>query len=112
MNKSKIKKNLKEIQQEIDWYNPPKNIATAMIELGKIGFEFSGHGCGIYGEDFGLIYFTSKDKTSYIYVTLSSPVKYSSVCFKNDDNEYGKPIYGKSIPNTIKLAKKLKKRYA
>lgn len=48
-------KNIKEIKREIEWYNIRKPIADAMIKLGNLGFEFSGHGCGCGGEDFGLI---------------------------------------------------------
>lgn len=45
---------MKEIKEEIKWYGVKKRIADAMLELGEIGFEFSGHGCGGGGEDFSL----------------------------------------------------------
>lgn len=48
-------KQLVDIEREIQWYNVRKPIADAMIILGHKGFEFSGHGCGFGGEDFGLI---------------------------------------------------------
>ena len=48
------KQRIKEIKDEIEWYNPKKRIVDAMLELGEIGFEFSGHGCGFGGEDFNL----------------------------------------------------------
>lgn len=54
-NKKTASKRMKEIKQEIEWYNIRKPIADAMIKLGELGFEFSGHGCGCGGEDFGLI---------------------------------------------------------
>lgn len=49
------KQKLKEIESEIEGYNPKKVIAKGMRKLGELGFEFSGHGCGGGGEDFGLI---------------------------------------------------------
>lgn len=49
-----MKKNIKEIQKEINHYNPPKRIANAMLLLGKLGFIFGGHGLGMGGEDFSL----------------------------------------------------------
>lgn len=49
------KSRIKEIKEEIEWYQPPKRISDAMLKLGKDGFEFSGHGCGMVGEDFNLI---------------------------------------------------------
>ena len=45
----------KEIEHEIEFYNPRPKIAKGMRELGEMGFEFSGHGTGIGGEDFGLV---------------------------------------------------------
>lgn len=51
-----MKKNIKTIKQTIEWYNIRKPIANAMLELGKMGFIFCGHGCGGFGgEDFSLI---------------------------------------------------------
>lgn len=60
MNKKQIKQILNQIKEEIRWYEIRKPIADAMIELGKIGFEFSGHGVGLafQGEDFSI----SKEK--------------------------------------------------
>jgi hypothetical protein len=48
-------KKLVDIEREIEWYKIRKPIADAMRILGHNGFEFSGHGCGFGGEDFGLI---------------------------------------------------------
>jgi len=45
---------IKEIKHEIEWYEPKKRIADAMLELGNIGFKFSGHGAGFGEEDFSL----------------------------------------------------------
>ena len=47
---------LSEIQDEIDDYRLPKKIADAMLALGKLGFEFSGHGTNLITgkEDFAL----------------------------------------------------------
>lgn len=60
-----MKKNIKKIKQAsspssgilgaIEWYKIRKPIANAMLELGKLGFIFCGHGCGFGGEDFSLI---------------------------------------------------------
>jgi hypothetical protein len=47
-------KKIKDIEREIEWYKIRKPVAKGMIELGKMGFEVSGHGCGFGGEDFGL----------------------------------------------------------
>ena len=45
---------IKEVKQEIEWYNPKKRIADFMFELVELGFEFCGHGCGCGGEDFSM----------------------------------------------------------
>lgn len=42
------------IQVCIKAYKPPKQIADAMLELDRLKFKFSGHGCGWHGEDFFL----------------------------------------------------------
>ena len=47
---------MKTIRDEIKWYEPKKRIADAMLALGELGFEFSGHGVGLGGEDLGLWY--------------------------------------------------------
>ena len=52
--KRRIKKNLKEIEQEIAWYDPKPSIKNAMLKLGRMGFAFSGHGYGMGEEDFSL----------------------------------------------------------
>ena len=103
LTKKRIKKNLKEIEREIKWYNPPKKIVKAMQDLGKIGFEFSGHGVGMSGEDFGLTYDLSDER--YIYANLAIPAKHCSVSV---DDTF---VYTKSYSNTIKRAKKLIKKY-
>jgi len=46
---------MKEIKNEIEWYEIKKKIADAMLRLGELGFEISGHGCGCGGEDFNLV---------------------------------------------------------
>lgn len=62
--------NLQEIEHEINHYEPKKRIADAMRELGELGFEFSGHGWGFGGEDFGLIKHREKNQDNYIYVNF------------------------------------------
>jgi len=67
----------KDIEQEIEWYEPRWPIAKAMRELGEIGFEFSGHGVGFGGEDFNLsresdyyVNFCDKGKGNGIVATV------------------------------------------
>lgn len=45
---------MKEIEEEIRWYQVNKSVAECMRKLGKMGFEPTGHGyCLIdHGEDF------------------------------------------------------------
>ena len=108
MDKAKI---LKEIEKEIDWYQVPKHIANAMRKLGRLGFRPGGHGVGCGGEDWSLFYDLSKKKDSYIYVNLSYPVKDCSISvYLNDTDEPGFTIT-KSIPKTLELARKLKRKY-
>lgn len=59
--KMKKKRRIQEIKLEIKWYGIRNNIAKAMLELGKLGFQFSGHGSGFGGEDFNLF-----NKTLYV----------------------------------------------
>jgi|LakMenEpi03Aug12_release.lakeMendotaPanAssembly.Ray.scaffolds.fasta_scaffold04876_49 hypothetical protein len=49
------KQRIQNIKREIEWYGVRKTIAEAMVECGKLGFEFSGHGAGFGGEDFNLV---------------------------------------------------------
>ena len=49
-----MKKNQKEIEKEIEWYNPKPSIARGMRKLGEWGFAFGGHGVGFGCEDFSL----------------------------------------------------------
>jgi len=97
-----MKKNIREIKSEIRHYEPPKDIAKTMMTLGRLGFEFSGHGCGINGEDFTLVYLLSKkDPDDYLYVTLSIPRRDCSVAYKDD------LIKTRSLSNTLKKARKM-----
>lgn len=59
----------REIEDEIQWYEPKARTRRLMRSLGKLGFQFSGHGAGLGGEDFGLIYTLSK--TSYLHAEIS-----------------------------------------
>ena len=71
---------IKEIKSEIEGYQPKKRIADAMLELGEIGFEFSGHGCGFGGEDFSLF-------TKDLYVNLCDQGQKIVVSISNNDEE-------------------------
>lgn len=50
----KIAKAIKEMEREIAWYGPPKEVASLMMKLAKLGFYPSGHGCGFGDEDWSL----------------------------------------------------------
>lgn len=58
-----------DIKEEIKWYGVKRKIANVMLRLGNMGFEFSGHGAGMGGEDFGLTMDLSKSK--YMHVSIS-----------------------------------------
>jgi hypothetical protein len=47
---------LLDLQEEISGYRLPKKVASAMLALGELGFEFGGHGTSLTGggEDFSL----------------------------------------------------------
>jgi hypothetical protein len=83
------KKSLKEIREEIEWYNPKKQIADAMLELGELGFEFNGHGCGLGGEDFGLIFNYAEER--YFYFSLTDLG--NKVIVEISDNFYDENIH-------------------
>jgi hypothetical protein len=74
-NRGRPKKNIKEIQEEIDHYRPKKSIANAMLELGELGFKFSGHGYGYRQEDFGLFkdkyYFSISDQGNRVVASVT-----------------------------------------
>ena len=71
LSKRQINENIKEIKDLISWYEIKKSIANAMIELAKKhGFEFSGHGYGLAGEDFNM----STDKLDIIFCDQGSKV--------------------------------------
>jgi hypothetical protein len=49
------KRRVKDLNRELDWYEPCKVVADAMRELvNDYGFEYVGHGIGGSGEDFNL----------------------------------------------------------
>ena len=66
---------IKAIEDEIEWYDIRKNIAKAMLELGELGFESCGHGCGLGGEDFSLcgngLYVNFCDMGNRVLATVS-----------------------------------------
>lgn len=90
------KNNISVIKNEITWYEPKKRIADAMLKLGKLGFEFSGHGCGFGCEDFSL----SNDK---YHVNLCDEGRKVIVTLSDDD----KTICEGSIGQVMKRIEKL-----
>lgn len=80
---------MKSIKDEINWYGIRKTVADAMLELGEIGFESSGHGCGFGGEDFSLY---KETKNYQLYVNFCdkgrSCVASIEVYNKKDDTDY------------------------
>ncbi len=104
----KNKKNIRAMQEEVDWYNPPKSIAKAMMEMASIGFSPSGHGCGLGGEDWSI---SKEYKNGYIYASFCTDHSndISVVIYDSEDNLED---YCNSRPSGIvKLAKELVKRY-
>ncbi len=93
---------IKEIKHEIEWYGIRKPIANAMLELGEIGFEFSGHGCGMGGEDFGLVKYPKKNQPDcYFYVNFCDKGRSCEVQVTRDwmgvDETLFKGTIGKAI---------------
>lgn len=60
---------IRAMQQEIAFYSIPKPIKNAMLKLARIGYEPSGHGCGIGSEDWNIIKDFGKD--GYIYINFN-----------------------------------------
>jgi len=90
---------IKEIKDEIKWYKPKKKIADAMLELGEAGFEFSGHGVGLGGEDFNL-------KTPKFYVNFCDMgKKVIASIYGNDDNVEVKGIFEGTVGGALKYLK-------
>jgi len=83
----KKKARIKEIEQEIEWYEVKKSIADAMLKLGEVGFEFSGHGCGLGGEDFNLV-------TKDLYVNFCDMGKKVKVSITNNDEDMDEVFSG------------------
>lgn len=104
-------KNIKEMQDEINYYNPPKSISNAMMELAQIGFKFSGHGYGGY-EDFGV---SKEYENGYIYASFSTSLDNStSVCkylSEEDDEEVLENFENKRPSEIVKKAKIYIKKY-
>lgn len=51
-----MRRNEINLQNEIDYYNPSKRIANVMLALGRLGFDFGGHGTDLASgeEDFSM----------------------------------------------------------
>lgn len=95
------------IEDEIEWYQPLSATRRIMRDLGKMGFEFSGHGAGCGGEDFGLTYELSKD--SYLYAEVSEmgrKVKTSLTLWNGDDAQDLDGNLYRTARKIIKAAKK------
>lgn len=76
-----------EIREEISWYKPPRRVRDALLALGEMGFEFSGHGAGGGGEDFSMTYdFPNGEESLWAGVTNldNGKVEYSAA--HNDES--------------------------
>lgn len=69
MDKRNLTKAQKGIEHEIEWYETSRNVSKLMRRLGRLGFEFSGHGTGFGGEDFSFIKKLSKNVEVYINIS-------------------------------------------
>jgi hypothetical protein len=92
---------IKEIKQEIKWYAPKKRIADTMLELGELGFKFSGHGCGFGREDFGLIH----PNYHHLYVSLSDIGSHIEVMVDYIDEDDNDECFVSSVGQATKLIK-------
>ena len=90
MGKMTKKQRLKEIKDEIELYGIRKPIAEAMLRFGEVGFEFSGHGFGMGGEDFGLVMSPQKETYSY-YVNFCDKGRSCVVEINLDDEGMEEP---------------------
>ena len=85
---------IKEIKEEIGYYKPKKQIVNAMLQLGELGFEFSGHGCGSGGEDFNLIHC---DNNLYVNFCDLGRIVVATVYVEDDCKEIFKGTIGKTL---------------
>lgn len=107
---SQLNKNIREMQNEINGYNVPKRIADAMMELAKAGFEFSGHGCGMGAEDWGII-FSNKSFKAYSYVSFiydGSKIVTDVTVAEEDCKEAWQKSLRKSFKGTARAVKFIK----
>ena len=100
LSKKQIRKNIKELKDEIQQYGIKKSIADAMITLTeKYGFEFSGHGCGFGGEDFSVT-------TEELHVNFCDCGRKVEVTIYKNDTEECEKLYKGAIGGAIKYVKK------
>ena len=98
------------VQEEIDWYKPKKAIVDGMLMLERWGFEFSGHGCGFGGEDFGMIFEYQADSDGpegYFYFNFCD--EGNKVVATITDNPEGEPddvLYVGTVGRGLKLIRK------
>jgi hypothetical protein len=67
---SRVQKNILKMKEEIDRYRVPRAIKKAMLNLAKLGYEFSGHGIGMGSEDWSVLKDISK-YNDYIHVSFA-----------------------------------------
>lgn len=97
---------LKEIKDEIGFYGIRKTIAEAMLKFGEVGFEFSGHGFGMGGEDFGLILHPKKNlPNSSYYVNFCSKGRSCQVQITRDDEDCNeiKTLFKGTVGKSLKF---------